>query len=140
MYEISVQTEFAAAHALMIAGEREPIHGHNWHVTVTLAGPTLDADGLLCDFHAVERALGAIAARLKNTNLNDVAPFAGGELNPSAENVARAVADELRRGLGDTLGGRAEVAAVRVTEAPGCAATYRPQPPMAGSGEWTARA
>lgn len=126
MYEISVQTEFAAAHALVIAGEREPIHGHNWHVTVTIAGPALDADGLLCDFHAVERALGAIVARMNNANLDDVPPFAGGALNPSAENVARVIADELKRGLAGTLAGGARVASVRVTEAPGCAATYRP--------------
>src|SRR5690606_34763268 len=30
MYELKVQREFCAAHALMIKGQREPVHGHNW--------------------------------------------------------------------------------------------------------------
>jgi 6-pyruvoyltetrahydropterin/6-carboxytetrahydropterin synthase len=57
MYEITVDRTFCAAHALMISGQREPLHGHNWHVTVTIAGEVLDDDGLLCDFHTVGRVL-----------------------------------------------------------------------------------
>ncbi|QYU66529.1 6-carboxytetrahydropterin synthase [Leptolyngbya sp. 15MV] len=55
MYEIDVQAEFSAAHAIRIAGIVEPLHGHNWHVTATVVGPELDADGLLCDFHTIEQ-------------------------------------------------------------------------------------
>ncbi len=120
MFEISVETEFSAAHALLIDGRREPLHGHNWHVTATVAGPDLDRDGLLCDFHAVERALREITARFQNANLNDLPPFAAG-LNPSAENVARHIAERL---AALPVGARLE--SVRVTEARGCAATYRP--------------
>lgn len=123
MFEVSVETTFAAAHALLIAGRREPLHGHNWHITVTLAGPTLDADGLLLDFHAVERLLRDITAPFHNNNLNDIPPFT--DLNPSAENVALHIARALSAGL---RGGSATVRSVRVTEAPGCAATYYPQP------------
>ncbi len=126
MYEISVETEFSAAHALAIGGKREPVHGHNWHVTVTLAGPDLDRDGLLCDFHDVERALREITARFHNANLNELPPFNAG-LNPSAENVARHVAERLIAAL--ALPRAVRVASVRVTEAAGCAATYRPEDP-----------
>lgn len=123
MFEISVETQFAAAHALSIAGIQEPVHGHNWHVTVTVAGQTLDGDGLLCDFHTVESSLKELVSRFHNQNLNAVAPFCDG-LNPSAENVARVIAEELGAGL--DLSPHAGITSVRVTEAPGCAATYRP--------------
>lgn len=124
MFEIAVQAEFAAAHALSIGGVREPVHGHNWHVTVTLAGPNLDDDGLLCDFHTVEASLRDLTAKFHNRNLNDIPPFSG-EVNPSAENVARYLAEELSAGLDPDLSPHATIHSVRVTEAPGCAATYR---------------
>ncbi len=124
MFELSIESEFCAAHAIILRGEREPIHGHNWHVTVTLAGPTLDQDGLLCDFHAAEAALEAVIGPWKNADINTKAPFH--QLNPSAENIARTIADQMRERLRTILPADARVAAVRVTEAPGCAATYRP--------------
>jgi 6-pyruvoyltetrahydropterin/6-carboxytetrahydropterin synthase len=120
VFEISVQTEFCAAHAILIQGQREPVHGHNWHVTVTLGGESLDSDGLLCDFHAVETALAEVIAPFRNADLNRTPPFT--DVNPSAENVARFIATALQTRL--TLGGQAHLRSVRVTEAPGCAATY----------------
>ena len=128
VFEITVQTEFAAAHALSISGVREPIHGHNWRVTVTLSGRTLDSDGLLCDFHTVEDVLREIVGPWHNNNLNVLPPFGGrgGGLNPSAENVARHIADVLEDRLGAALGPLAWVSSVGVSEAPGCVATYRP--------------
>lgn len=124
MFEITVQAEFSAAHSLAIAGAREPVHGHNWHVTVTLAGHTLDADGLLCDFHTVEQTLRECIAGFNNRNLNEIAPF--DRTNPSAENVALHIANFMNERLGASLAPLAWIAAVRVTEAVGCAATYRP--------------
>ncbi len=124
MFELSVQTEFSAAHALLIRGVREPVHGHNWHVTVTLAGRTLDPDGLLVDFHAVQRCLAEIVAPWKDRDLNAARAFE--RVNPSAENVARHIGDELARRLEGIAPPEVQVRAVRVTEATGCAATYRP--------------
>lgn len=122
MYEISVEAEFCAAHAITIAGTREPIHGHNWRVTAIIGGDRLDADGLLCDFHTVHQTLGEIVEPFHNRNLNEVPPF--DTTNPSAELVARHIADELGRRLGRALEPHARVRSVRVTEATGCAATY----------------
>ena len=124
MYEITVQAEFAAAHALTIGGIVEPIHGHNWHVTVTIAGRTLDRDGLLCDFHTVHDHLLEIIEPFHNRNLNDAEAFKA--MNPSAEHVALHIARSLKDRLDDALAPHAWVDSVRVTEAPGCAATYRP--------------
>ncbi len=124
MYELEVQGEFCAAHALSIGGVREAVHGHNWRVTVTIAGSTLDRDGLLCDFHTVESALREVIQPLHNADLNAAAPFT--KENPTAENVARMIAREMAARLDGPLAPHARVAGVRVTEAPGCAATYRP--------------
>lgn len=129
MIELTVEAEFAAAHAIVIRGEREPLHGHNWRVTATVGCDTLDADGLVCDFHAVESALRALTGRFHNRSLNDTPPF--DKVNPTAELVARHLAEELARALHASLGpdfrARAgRVVSVRVTEAPGCAAVWRP--------------
>ncbi len=128
MYEITVSTTFSAAHAIVIRGEREPLHGHDWRVEAVLAGPELDEDSLLVDFHLVEGILSGIVKPFRNANLNDVPPF--DKQNPSAEGVARHIADSLAARLGSALdGGGVRVASVRVTEAPGCSATYRPTTP-----------
>lgn len=125
MYEITVESEFAAAHAIVMRGEREPVHGHNWRVTATLECATLDDDGLLCDFHAVENALRDILRPFHNRDLNASSPF--DRVNPTAELVARHIADSLAASLPPENASRGvRVASVRVTEAPGCAAVYRP--------------
>ncbi|MFK7961775.1 MAG: 6-pyruvoyl tetrahydropterin synthase family protein [Phycisphaerales bacterium] len=130
MYELSVKRTFCAAHAIVIAGQREPVHGHNWHATLTVAGPTLDAEGLLCDFHAVERALDAVIAPFVNADLNTTPPFDA--VNPTAEHVAHHIAIATAAALVDVFRPdpgappRARVIAVAVTEAEGCTATYRP--------------
>lgn len=123
MFQLRVETTFAAAHALMIGGRREPNHGHNWHVTVSLAGDRLDADGLLIDFHEVEGLLAEVTGPFRNADLNRTAPF--DSLNPSAENVAKYIAEAMDRKIRETAGGRGvRAVSARVTEAPGCSVTY----------------
>lgn len=101
-----------------MAGVQERLHGHDWQVTVTVEGEDLDEDGLLCDFHALERVLDGILKPYCNGNLNDEAPFT--RVNPTAENLAKHIATT----LADQLSGPGRVHSVRVTEAPECAATY----------------
>lgn len=124
MYEITVDREFCAAHALEIAGTREPLHGHNFHITVTVAGDELDSDGLLCDFHTVNAVLKDVCRPFVNANLNETPPF--DTTNPTAELIAKHIGDAMASRLGDALAPAAKIAAVRVTETTGCAATYRP--------------
>ena len=126
MYELHVESEFAAAHAIVIAGEREPLHGHNWRVRATVRGDVLDQDGLLCDFHAVETALRNIIMPFHNRNLNDTAPF--DSLNPTAENVARHIAERLEGAMAHSLPDGVHVASVEVSEAPGCRAVFHTAP------------
>lgn len=130
VYELTVQRVFSAAHAINIRGVRETLHGHDWHVTVAMTGDSLDDDGLLVDFHVLERVVDEVIAPFRNTNLNAAPPF--DRLNPTAENVASYFGRAIERGLHAAMRGTDDAAAsttrlawVRVTEAPGCAVTYR---------------
>lgn len=118
MYELSVERNFDAAHAITMVGEREASHRHDWHVKVIVAGPQLDTDGLLCDFHRLESALADVLAPFDGGDLNAIAPF--DQLNPTAEHIARYIAQHMSESLPQGVA----IKCVSVTEAPGCCATY----------------
>lgn len=121
-FALEVESEFAAAHAIMIGGVREPMHGHNWRVVVCVGGAKLDDEELLCDFHALDAHLRAIIAPFSNRTLNDVAPF--DVINPTAEALARHISQSLTTALAaQSLSVMVEW--VRVTEAPRCIAIVR---------------
>lgn len=125
MHEITVETTFAAAHAIRIRGQLEPLHGHNWRVVAAVGASELDQDGLVCDFHQAHADLEEIVAPFRNRNLNELPPFSTG-VNPTAELVAKHIADRLEAALPKATGRALRVLAVAVTEAPGCIATHRP--------------
>ena len=120
MFELTVERDFLATHAITIAGVPETPHEHRWRVAVAVRGDGLDADGLLCDFHEVERAIDAVIDPFRDGDLNTIPPF--NTLNPTAENVAKYIAAGIEVPTG------VELHTVSVTEAPGCVATWvRPQ-------------
>ncbi|MEL6330643.1 MAG: 6-carboxytetrahydropterin synthase [Planctomycetota bacterium] len=121
MYEIQIDHEFCAAHALFVVGLREPKHGHNFKVTASFGARELDSDGLVVDFHEAQAALREICSEWDNRDLNETPPFDG--VNPTAEAIAREIATRLEGDLGLREG--VGVAWVSVTEAPGCRAVYR---------------
>ena len=122
MFTITVTHEFCAAHTLSIAGAQEPLHGHNFVTKATIAGDTLDDDGLLCDFHTVHAVLVEICEAFTNRNFNEVPPF--DTLNPSAELIAKHIGDALAERMDQALAPNARVWQVSITEAPGCVAVY----------------
>lgn len=124
MYEVSVDDQFAAAHNLRnYHGKCEDLHGHNYKVRVTLAGETVDATGLLYDFVQVKKAIQGAIRALDHKYLNELPPF--DTLNPSAENIARYLHDQISEQLPSAANG-AQVASVTVWESDLTAATYRP--------------
>lgn len=137
MYALTIRHTFSGAHALLINGVREPLHGHDFRVTLTIASlpPHELQDGMLCDFHAAHAALVDACGPFHNANLNEVPPFNAG-VNPSAELIARTLHERLTERLASVLGGarggasghgpRAMVASVEVSESPGCTAIYAP--------------
>jgi 6-pyruvoyltetrahydropterin/6-carboxytetrahydropterin synthase len=122
VYEVSYETTFCATHRLTDGGKPiEPLHGHDWRVEVVAAGDTLDRIGVVVDFEHLKKVLGEVAGRFHYKDLNEDAALAGRSI--SAEVVAHHFFDAVRKGLGDE-GSR--LVRVRVWEAPGCSATYRP--------------
>jgi 6-pyruvoyltetrahydropterin/6-carboxytetrahydropterin synthase len=120
MYELEIRRRFSAAHAISMRGVREPVHGHDWEVTVTVGGDRLDGDGLLCDFHDLEGRIDSIVKPMDSRHLNETPPF--DRINPTAEHVAKFIADTLESQVPKGV----RVVSVRVTEAPGCAARFVP--------------
>jgi 6-pyruvoyltetrahydropterin/6-carboxytetrahydropterin synthase len=124
MFEISVDETFAAAHNLReYKGKCEDLHGHNYKVRVMVAGPELDATGLLVDFVALKQAIQAVIRALDHKYLNELPPF--DRLNPSAENIARHIYEQATWQLKPPANG-AEISGVTVWETETSAATYRP--------------
>lgn len=121
MYEVSVTLEFSAAHRLAgYEGNCERLHGHNWTVEAGLQGTELDHRGLLCDFREVKRVLRGVLETLDHRELNDVDALAG--INPSSENLARFIYDQMNARLRNE---RFSMAWVTVWETALTRATYR---------------
>jgi 6-pyruvoyltetrahydropterin/6-carboxytetrahydropterin synthase len=121
MFEVSVASSFSAAHQLRLPdGSAEPLHRHDWRVTVTCAGSALDEAGVLVDFEALRTRLNKLLATLNDQNLNALAVFA--EREPTAERVAQHTAER----LAVELPAAAVLKCVEVEEAPGCVARYFP--------------
>ena len=121
MFTIQVTHEFCSAHSIVLNGTSEPLHGHNFRTTATVIGSQLDDEGLLCDFHLLEKTLKEICDPFTNNNLNETPPF--NALNPTAEHLAKHIADQLSIQL-DSQIAPAKIHSVSVTEAPNCIATY----------------
>jgi len=125
MFEISVEHTFAAGHALRgYKGKCENVHGHNYRVRVTVGGQRLDSAGLLMDFVDLRKAIKALVERLDHRFLNDLTPF--DEINPTAENLAKYLFDELASRVPEQ-GPR--VRSVTVWETEATSATYLPDAP-----------
>ena len=89
MYFIKKRLEISAAHRLDLDYDSKcsNLHGHNWILTVECRSRELNANGMVTDFSHVKRQ---IQERLDHTVLNDVLDF-----NPTAENIARWVVDNV---------------------------------------------
>ena len=123
MFEVTIEETFAAGHALRnYRGKCENVHGHNYRAEVALQGAELDTIGLLVDFVELKRVVHAVLDRMDHQWLNDFPPFDA--LNPSAENMAKYIYDEVSAGLKTKEGVR--VASVRLWETDTASATYFP--------------
>jgi 6-pyruvoyltetrahydropterin/6-carboxytetrahydropterin synthase len=122
MYEISVEMDFDAAHALRgYQGKCERLHGHRFKVVACITGKKLDKIGLAYDFTLLKKHLGEILAKYDHSNLNEEAPF--NRINPSSENIAAIIYRKLKKKL---VGAPVALACIEVWESPQSRATYRP--------------
>jgi len=93
--ELTVEFVFSAAHHLDEAeGRCRTMHGHDYRLLVTVAGPVRGEDGMVMDFHEIEAIVEqAVIAELEGRELNEVLA------TPTAERLAEWIRDRLRPAL-----------------------------------------
>lgn len=96
MYRIGVKQNFSSAHFIKdYKGKCENLHGHNYKVEAFVIGDSLDKVGMLIDFSELKKCIKIIIEKLDHTLLNDLEYFNNN--NPSSENIAKFIYDEMRK-------------------------------------------
>jgi 6-pyruvoyltetrahydropterin/6-carboxytetrahydropterin synthase len=122
VYQVSVEQYFDAAHFLRgYRGKCEAMHGHRFRVVARVSAGAVDELGMAYDFTELKKHLGDILSRFDHTCLNDLAPF--DRINPSSENIAATLYDELRSALASAP---VSLACVEVWESPQSGVAYSP--------------
>jgi len=126
-FELCIRDHFAAAHRLRgYPGDCARLHGHNWHVRLYVVCDELDQLGMGIDYKRMKQALKAALSKWDHYNLNDIPPF--DRINPTSENVARALFRDMASRLNDD---RIRVSAIEIAET--CTASVRYSEPPASS-------
>ncbi len=98
MFEITVKSDFAAAHRLNnYQGACENLHGHNFIVEVSVRCRKLDESYIAIDFKELKRLVKDITDRLDHTYLNDNDYFQ--KTNPTSEMIAKYIYENLKESL-----------------------------------------
>ncbi len=120
MFEVSSEMYFSAAHHLKnYDGPCEKIHGHNWRVIAYIQSKELNEIGIAIDFKKLKSLLAEVIKKLDHSDLNTI--FDKTNLNPSSENIAKYIYQELEEKL--TVP-NCIVSRVDVYETPGNCASY----------------
>jgi len=120
LYELMVEDMFSSAHQLRgYKGKCETLHGHNWKVQVYVHAEGLDEIGVALDFHEIKAHTSEVIEQLDHIVLNEIFPFT--EINPSSENIAKWIYDNLKKKINDDY---VNVSAITVWESDTASATY----------------
>lgn len=89
MYKIKKRLEISAAHKLSLNYESkcQNLHGHNWIIEIYCRSEKLNENGMVYDFTHIKKK---IQEKLDHQYINDILT-----INPTAENIAKWIADEL---------------------------------------------
>lgn len=121
MYELTVSVDFEAAHRIeKYPGKCNRLHGHNWSVEVNVVGTVLNDLGMLIDFRELKQEVNAVIMQLDHIYLNEMPAFQ--EQNPTAENIARYIYEELEKRAVFTKD--IKLQSIKVWESPRSAVTY----------------
>ena len=120
MFVLKIVTDFASAHSLRdYPGDCSRLHGHNWQVEVMVSSQVLDESGIAIDFREIKKQTKVVVKRLDHQYLNEIKPF--DVLNPTAENIAKYLFDEIGILINDK---NVKVKEVLIWETPRSAVTY----------------
>lgn len=123
MYELTVKSEFEAAHKIKdYPGKCARLHGHNWIVEAIVRGSELNALGILIDFKILKSELKKVLDKLDHQYLNELEFFA--KKNPTAENLSKIIFEELS--ASEIFSDSAKLFAVKVYESQKSCVTYYP--------------
>jgi 6-pyruvoyltetrahydropterin/6-carboxytetrahydropterin synthase len=134
MFRVSREIDFCYGHRLLhYEGKCRHLHGHNGRAIITIETESLDGKGMVIDFNEIKRRINTwidehIDHRMILHRKDPIVPMLKklGEpmylldVNPTAENIAKLIADTAReQGV--------PVVEVRLWETPHCYATYAPK-------------
>lgn len=98
MYEILIKSDFCGAHNLKgYRGKCEALHGHNWKIEARFESDSLDDIGMVADFKVLKAKLKNVLKKFDHSYLNKLKAFK--KQNPSAENIARYIYNELQKSI-----------------------------------------
>ncbi|HPM03913.1 MAG TPA: 6-carboxytetrahydropterin synthase QueD [Candidatus Cloacimonadota bacterium] len=96
MYKINVSSSFSAAHKLNnYPGLCKNLHGHNWKVRIQINCTKTDDLGMALDFGIAKKHLRDLMEMFDHQFLNELDFFK--EINPTSENIARVIFNELKK-------------------------------------------
>jgi 6-pyruvoyltetrahydropterin/6-carboxytetrahydropterin synthase len=97
------------------------LHGHRYRVVARLQAATLDKTGMAYDFSKLKMILAELVKKYDHKCLNEIKPF--DKINPTAENIARTVHQQLLRSIKEPV----ELDSIEIWESPESCATYKPE-------------
>ncbi|MCC6124679.1 MAG: 6-carboxytetrahydropterin synthase [Pirellulales bacterium] len=134
MFRVSREIDFCYGHRLLnYEGKCRHLHGHNGRAIITIEAESLDGRGMVVDFNEIKRRINTwIDDHLDHRMIlhredpivpllqNQGEPMYLLDVNPTAENIAKLIADiACEQGV--------PVVEVRLWETPHCFATYCPK-------------
>ena len=118
MYTLRKTMEVSASHCLDLPYESKckNLHGHNWIITVEIMADNL-VNGMVMDFVDVKD----VVMELDHTNISGIIPD-----NPTAENIAKWIAERITARIDGRSLYSAFVSSVTVIESEGNTICYTP--------------
>jgi len=120
MFEVSKEIMISATHRVREhQGGCENIHGHNWKIIVYVGAQELNNMGMVIDFKDLKHVMKKVIMPMDHNDINTYPPF--DKLNPTSENMAKFIFDEISKELNDE---RKQVSKVEVYETDSSKAVY----------------
>lgn len=100
MYTITKSFDFCASHQLAGLEFNHPcmrVHGHNYKITIELRAGKLNPVGMVLDYRKLAPVKEWLDSVWDHKHINDLPWFKSGELNATAENIARIIFEEVQK-------------------------------------------